>query len=467
MSNLFMKITVPFSALILFVATSRIHAEAYAYTSLHIFSAKSVTSPNTNADGATPSPGLTLADTTLYGMANSGGISNFGTIFKLNTDGGEFTTIYNFTNGADGKNPSGSEALVFSSNALFGVTSFGGTNIPRRGAVFRINADGTGFTNLYSFHGSDGQSPAAGLIISGSTLYGTTHNGGGAGKQGTIFKIDTDGSGFAMLFAFSGTNGGSPGAPMILSGNTLYGTTLSGSNGAGSIFRIDADGNNFTNLYSFTGGLDGELPESALTLAGNSLFGTTTAGGISNYGTVFRINTDGSGFTVLHGFTSTWDAGEPFGGLVSIGNLLYGTALAGSSSSSNWGIVYRINTDGSGFTNVYNFTGGSDGAGPIRTLALSGNTFYGATAVGGVAFGTNGNGTIFALTLPVSLRITRSNISNILSWPSPSTGFLLQTNADPATANWGNYGAAVNNGTNQTVTVPSSTGSLFFRLSHP
>jgi uncharacterized repeat protein (TIGR03803 family) len=153
--------------------------------------------------------------------------------------------------------------------------------------------------------------------------------------------------------------------------------------------------------------------------------------------------------------------------LVSIGNLLYGTALAGSSSSSNYGTVYQINTNGSGFTNVYNFTGGSDGAGPIRTLALSGNTFYGATAAGGVAFGTNGNGTIFALTLPVSLSIARSNTSNILSWPSPSTGFVLQTNADATTTNWGNYGAAVDDGTNQTVTVPSSPGSLFFRLSHP
>jgi uncharacterized repeat protein (TIGR03803 family) len=462
-----MKIIVPFSALILFVATSRINAEVYAYTSLHIFSAKSVTSPNTNADGATPSAGLTLVGDTLYGMANSGGSSNVGTIFKLKADGSQFTTLYNFTNGTDGASPGGSEELVFSNNALFGVTGFGGTNVPRRGAVFRVNADGTGFTNLYSFHGSDGQNPAAGLILSGDTLYGTAHGGGGTGKHGTIFKINTDGSGFAMLFAFSGTNGGSPSAPLVLSGNTLYGSTLSGSNGEGSIFRIDTDGNNFTNLYSFTGGLDGALPESALTLAGNSLFGTTTSGGISNYGTVFRINTDGSGFTVLHGFTSTWDAGEPFGGLVSIGNRLYGTALSGSSSSSNYGTVYRINTDGSGFTNVYQFTGGSDGAGPIRTLALSGNTFYGAAAVGGVAFGANGNGALFALTFPVSLSISRLNNSNLLSWPSPSTGFVLQTNADTAKTSWGNYGAGVNDGTNQTVTVPSSTDRLFFRLSHP
>jgi hypothetical protein len=87
--------------------------------------------------------------------------------------------------------------------------------------------------------------------------------------------------------------------------------------------------------------------------------------------------------------------------------------------------------------------------------------------VGGVAFGANGNGALFALTFPVSLSISRLNNSNLLSWPSPSTGFVLQTNGNLSTSNWGNYGAGVNDGTNQTVTVPSSTSRLFFRLSHP
>ena len=43
------------------------------------------------------------------------------------------------------------------------------------GTVFAVNTDGTGFTNLYSFtDGSDGANPNAGLILSGNTLYGTT-----------------------------------------------------------------------------------------------------------------------------------------------------------------------------------------------------------------------------------------------------------------------------------------------------
>ena len=51
------------------------------------------------------------------------------------------------------------------------------------GTVFAVNTDGTGFTNLHSFTAasgslvsitnSDGASPYAGLILSGNTLYGT------------------------------------------------------------------------------------------------------------------------------------------------------------------------------------------------------------------------------------------------------------------------------------------------------
>ena len=463
-----MKSVLLLGGLIFFAAVIQLKAGVYAYTSLRVFSAQSGIAM-TNSDGADSVSGLTLSSNVLYGMARLGGTSNYGTIFKLNADGSGFTTLYSFTNGTDGGNPGGgSIPLVVSGNALYGVTGFGGTNVPRRGAVFRINADGTDFTNLYSFHGSDGQNPSGGLTLSGNTLYGTTFGGGGTGKHGTVFTINTDGSGFATLFAFSGTNGSACVAPMILSGNTLFGTTRSGgTNFSGSIFSVDTNGNNFTNLYSFTGGLDGYLPESALAISSNILFGTTTSGGTSNYGTIFKINTDGSGFGVVHQFTSTYDAGEPFCGPVLVSNVLYGAALAGNSSSSNWGIIYKVYTNGNDFTNVYNFTGGSDGAGPGGTLVFGGNTFYGTTAVGGIGFGTNGNGTVFALTFPVSLNLAQSNGNLTLSWPSPSTGFALQTNGNLASGTWGNYSTPMDDGTNRSTTISSPSGKLFFRLSHP
>jgi len=42
----------------------------------------------------------------------------------------------------------------------------------------------------------------AGLVMSGDTLYGTANFGGGQGG-GTVFKLKTNGTGFAVLHRFT------------------------------------------------------------------------------------------------------------------------------------------------------------------------------------------------------------------------------------------------------------------------
>src|ERR1041385_4621323 len=78
----------------------------------------------------------------------------------------------------------------------------------------------------------------------------------------------------------------------------------------------------FTTLHSFTALInstnsDGRYPEAPLVLSGNILYGTATYGGSSGQGTVFAINTDGTGFNVLHSFPDfDSDGGGPYGGLI-------------------------------------------------------------------------------------------------------------------------------------------------------
>src|SRR5579872_1612643 len=81
------------------------------------------------------------------------------------------------------------------------------------------------YTNLHAFAGgTEGSNPYAGLVLSGNTLYGTTPNGGTG--QGSVFRINTDGSAFTNIYNFSGgSDGGAPYAGVIVSGSTLYGTT--------------------------------------------------------------------------------------------------------------------------------------------------------------------------------------------------------------------------------------------------
>ena len=84
-------------------------------------------------------------------------------------------------------------------------------------------------------------------------------------------------------------------------------------------------------------------------------------------------------FKTLHSFMTESDGATPFAGLILSGNSLYGAASYGGSSSK--GTVFRVNTDGTGFVNLHSFTAtpgplftNSDGALPQAGLILSGNT---------------------------------------------------------------------------------------------
>ncbi len=189
---------------------------------------------------------------------------------------------------------------------------------------------------------------------------------------------------FTTLYSVIPSEGAFPSGELVLSGNTLYGTAGAGSANECAVFAVNTYGTGFTTLYSFTdettNGInsDGAGPSGGLVLSGNTLYGTASGGGTSGCGTIFAVNTNGAGFTTLYDFTDSSDGANPQAGLILSGNTLYGTAEIGGSS--DWGTVFAVNTDGTGFTTLYSFTDGSDGGHPAAKLVLSGNTLYG-TAV--------------------------------------------------------------------------------------
>jgi uncharacterized repeat protein (TIGR03803 family) len=339
------------------------------------------------ADGGTPFASVIRdREGNLYGTTSAGGAFGLGTVFRLNKIGTE-TVLQSFAGPpGDGATPLLGSLVRDGEGSLYGTTSGGGAS--GAGAVFKL--DTTGAENLlYSFTGgADGGSPFAGLFRDeDGNLYGTTFLGG-ASDFGTVFKVDKTGT-QTVLYSFGGgADGGLPFAGVVrdTEGN-LYGTTsFGGSSGLGTAFKLDRSGVE-TVLHSFTGGVDGGAPAAGLLRdQDGNLYGTTSAGGTLGFGTVFKLDKSGVE-TVLYSFTGGADGGTPTARVVrdQEGNL-YGTTSVGGVS--NVGTVFKLNKSGME-TVLYSFTGGADGGSPTAGLLRDGEgNLYGTTSAGGSGFGT-------------------------------------------------------------------------------
>jgi len=374
--------------------------------------------------------GLVAAGNLLYGTTQTGGSQGSGAVFSLHTDGTGYQEIYGFSSynnppdyavtNADGAVPNG--GLVLSGNTLYGTARYGGTN--GYGTIFAVNTDGTGFTNLHNFTSpaydqdnnastnADGAVPQAGLSLSGGALYGTAYDGG-SGGSGTVFKVNTDGSDFTVLASFD---------PLI--NNPLH--------------------PNFS-IYNTAGA----QPKTRLVVDGDRVYGTTSIGGPNEGGTVFAVSTNGSDiyFAVLHSFTSYIDGLQP-NDLTLATNVLYGTTAQGGPNYPGVGTLFSLNTDGNHFGLLTNFSTLSGGENPVGGLVLSSNALFGVTA----SDASNYAGTVFALnTDGTALKMLYTFSPNVFQFIPPA--FVSNTNTDGTSPNGlileGNvlYGTTIQDGT--------------------
>jgi uncharacterized repeat protein (TIGR03803 family) len=369
-------------------------AQAQTFNVLYSFKGKH--------DGSWPTTGVIRdAEGNLYGTTYSGGKYNLGTVFKLDKTGKE-TVLHHFKGSPrDGANPLAG-LLRDAEGNLYGTTSLGGSApYGGVGAVFKISTNGKE-TVLYNFTGTgaDGAIPQAALLRDPrGDLYGTTLLGG-VYDFGTVFKLDKTGA-ETTLYSFAGLDmwdGAYPYAPLVRDkeGN-LYGTTAQGGIVDGTVFKLDKNGQE-TVLWGFSDA-DGAEPCAGLVLDANgTLYGTTLYGGpYMDYGTVFRVDTTGDNFAVIHDFSWTdGDGAYPGTPLIldAQGNL-YGTTGADGwcNESSNCATVFKLDPAGNE-TVLYTFTGGPEGQGFASGLLRDrrGN-LYGTLA------GNPGNnqGTVFKL----------------------------------------------------------------------
>lgn len=370
-----------------------------------------------NSNGARPVAGL-VADLegNLFGTTFFGGTIGNGTVFELSPGPkGQWTeqVLHNFPGGGDGYDPA-APLMIDASGNLYGTTAYGGFDAGDEGTVFELSRGFVGWTfqTIHAFAGPGGLQPYAGVTMDGTDhLYGTTLTGG-AYRVGTVFALSRDSNGRwteRRLHSFPrrARDGNRPAAGLIFdAAGNLYGTTYDGgdpsSGGFGVVFELTPSTRREHVLYRFhlQGRPDGANPVAGLAFGTNgNLYGTTSGGGSYGFGTVYELaRLPGGGWRerVLYSFANGPDGYSPAAGVVvdRAGNL-YGTASLGGLTSNCCGVVFKLHRsahDTWGYSVLYQFAGGSDGATPEGNLILDqagnlyGTTFYGGAYGDGIVF---------------------------------------------------------------------------------
>lgn len=369
-------------------------------------------------DGAW-SRGTMLRDgTTLYGRTAIGGKADAGTVFRIDQDGSGFASLYSFSAGGDNRlgNQPHHNAMLLLGDRLLGAALYGGNekgDDPKRvtgdftsgapptqqlgnGTIFTLTREGHEYAVLLELDGRpDPALPHSPPVIApdGRTLYGMTSSGGEA-DSGTLYTIQTDGTGFRILHSFVSKSGHQPHGQVAfdrdgnLLGMTRKGGTPASGTGAGVVFRFDLASSRYQVLHTFVAGArdDGDTNDHGyLTLVDGVAYGTTELGGAHAAGTLFAIAEDGSDFAILHSFGSgASDGKRPYGSLLPLGGWLYGTTTRGGTGGD--GTLFRFRPADRAYQVLASFDRRTSGAFPEDSLVASadGRFVYGLTQAGGV-----------------------------------------------------------------------------------
>jgi uncharacterized repeat protein (TIGR03803 family) len=417
-----------------------IRKDGTEFTVLHEFE----DDPGMDLEGSSPESKLVLYDGRLFGTTSRGGSYEFGVVYEINPDGTGFHVIADIPTGFTGRGDQSTGDIGITSDAriigafyqfahfsdgdqrFFSVDTsglnfhgFGNVNQYESGhfnnsplilddetIAFTTQSmgrhDGGTFSEVSSsmstfglFHfGASVNGFRPGELIKGSDgrLFGLTRFGG-PGGNGIIYSIMPNGTGYTKLHEFDDTQGYDPRGKLLEgSDGKLYGaTTWGGPHGSGCLFRIDKNGNNFQVLYDFANFDNGYSPTGSLVEdASGALFGTTEYSTFG-YGVLFKINKDGTGYTVLKNFVPP-DPALTYAGLQLSAGYLYGAGYLGGSFGN--GGLFRMHTDGTGYEVLHSFSQSIDGSNPFGPpIVSSSGKLYGITSFGG----SSGMGTIYSL----------------------------------------------------------------------
>ena len=291
------------------------------------------------------------------------------------------------------------------------------------------------------------------------TLTVLTNNGnGGFGLYATL-PVGASASSYPDSVAVADVNG--DGKPDLISANSNNGTltvltnngnggfglnaTLTVGSGPASVIAADVNGNGKPDLIS-ANAYDGTL--TVLTNNGHGLFGfnATLNVGLSTNSSpenVVAVDVNGDGKLDL---VSADFGDDTLTVLINDGSGGFGTSatLSVGDAGSEPNSVAAADVNGDGRLDLISANFGNN------TLSVLVNETTGAPVAPSLAISLTESSTV------------------VVSWPSPSDGYVLQQNSDLATTNWLDFSGTVNdNGTTKSASITPLTDSQFFRLRHP
>jgi uncharacterized repeat protein (TIGR03803 family) len=239
----------------------------------------------TEAPGVAAIRFMIAPDETIYGLSAGDGKFKKGTLFSLKTDGSGFTVLHDFFGGdADGEHPL--SLIIEPDGKLLGVLD--------AGKVFRYDPKSQQYGLIEITKRDYGPNYVVGYSADGKII---GMGGGTAGQFRDLFAMAPDGSGYTTV-----DNSQFAKPPK------LYAQIVPAADGG--FFAVSPPAlvkfKNLTDpatvVHKFVNSPnDGSNPNSDLALdSKGNLYGSTHAGGMSQQGIIYRVDADGSNYKVVY-----------------------------------------------------------------------------------------------------------------------------------------------------------------------
>lgn len=240
------------------------------------------------------------------------------------------------------------------------ITGRGSRESSYDGAIFRYDLTDLEYQDEFRFQAlSEGADPVGNLAADHSgILYGVTYSGGN-NNEGLLYSFDPKEEGiYRVLYHFDSLTGSLPFGTLLIEGDKIYGLTRRNNQFSGGVlYEFNLSTLDYQVLHDFGHYIGDDVTNNGSVISYNgSLYGMTVGGGIYDEGVIYQFDLTSLEYNILHHFDPQIGS-QPSGGLLQIGEKLYGITGNGDPELDGFGILfeYDLSADNQPFQVIENF----------------------------------------------------------------------------------------------------------------